>query len=142
MQNDDKNFVLIDGQQRTTTFILLLRAMMLRLKEERNKKTIDKNAESDKLEADEHLKNIVKILYRARIKEAFNIIENFEVDEDKLILINNSINEIHKSELKNILMNRTYEDIEASVYKYPRKKLDNKYTNYFKNFKNFYSKLG
>lgn len=115
---------------------------MIRLQEAINKKTIDKNGESDKLEADEHLKKIVKILYRARIKEAFNIIENFEVDEDNLILINNSINLIRKSELKKFHMNRTYEDIEASVYKFPRKKLDNKYTNYIKNFKNFYNKLG
>ena len=57
------------------------------------------------------------------------------------ILENESINELHKDDFKNIIEARTFADAEKMVYKFPRKQKENKYTNFFRNFKSFYARL-
>lgn len=140
-QEDDTILSLIDGQQRTTTFILLLRALLLKLNEAVEQTISDRD--SQRLNSGLTLKRnaIIKILYKATDEEVFDIVEDFSVDNNKVILKNESINEIYKDELNIILFNRTYGDIKESVYKIPRKQKDNKYTNFFRNFDFFYQKL-
>ena len=140
-QEDDTVLSIIDGQQRTTTFILLLRALLLKLNEAVEETKFDRD--SQRLNSGLTLKRneIIKILYKATDEEVFDIVEDFLVDKNKVILKNESINEIYKDELNTILFNKTYESIEEAVYKIPRKQKDNKYTNFFRNFNFFYQKL-
>lgn len=53
---------------------------------------------------------------------------------------NRSNQEIYSNDLIVILKNLKYEDIEKEVTHIPYKQKDNKYTNFFRNFKHFYYK--
>ncbi|MBO5072972.1 MAG: DUF1524 domain-containing protein, partial [Eubacterium sp.] len=57
-----------------------------------------------------------------------------------VIIKNYSINELYKTELQTILNSVDYAEAEAKVFKIPRKQQNNKYTNFFRNFKFFYEK--
>ena len=46
-----------------------------------------------------------------------------------------------KSDFQKTIEAKSYDEAERSVYKIPRKQKDNKYTNFFRNFKFFYEKL-
>lgn len=63
-----------------------------------------------------------------------------EICNRSIILKNYSINELYKNELNTILSAVDYAEAESNVYKIPRKQKDNKYTNFFRNFKFFYEK--
>jgi hypothetical protein len=69
------------------------------------------------------------------------MLEDFSKVKNISVLENNSINELHKDEVRTIVEAPDYETAEQSVHKIPRKQKDNKYTNQFRNFKYFYSKL-
>lgn len=84
---------------------------------------------------------IYEILYRADVRKQIEIEKDWNKVYEIEILKNNSINELHKDELSKILRARTYDEAEEAVYKFPRKQKDNKYTNFFRNFKSFYEKL-
>ena len=143
-QENDTEFVLIDGQQRTTTFLLLLKALLIRINEAITK--TDKDEDSEKLcrGLKEHRRNIMEILYKAETED----VEDYpsppkdrEICKQTLLLENCSMNELFKKELKTILEAVSYDEIEASVEKIPYKQKDNKYTKFFKNFKFFYEKI-
>ncbi len=140
-QEDDKKLSLIDGQQRTTTFILLLKALLIRLNTAIEE--ISHDPDSKKLNSVLTMKRntVLKILYKASDEEIFDILEDFTKVTEKEILLNYSINELYKSELKEILSSPDYKGAEEKVAKIPYKQKDNKYTNYFRNFKFFYNKL-
>ncbi len=140
-QEDDKKLSLIDGQQRTTTFILLLKALLIRLNTAIEETSHD--TDSKKLNSVLTMKRntVLKILYKATDEEIFDILEDFTKVTEKEILLNSSINELYKSELKVILSSPDYRSAEEKVIKIPYKQKDNKYTNYFRNFKFFYNKL-
>lgn len=141
-QEDDTKLSLIDGQQRTTTFILLLKALLIRLNQVI--KETEKDEDSQKLTRALTMKRdkVIKILYKARDEEIYDILEDFENVTTKKILDNFSINELYESELNTILSSFNLEDAENNVVKIKYKQKDNKYTNYFRNFKFFYLKLG
>ncbi len=134
-------FSLIDGQQRTTTFLLLLKALLLRLNEVIPK--VQGDAESEELEEGlkERRKEIMTILYKAEVEEIIGMLKDHSKTKDILILENKSINELHRDELKKIIEAKDFKEAEKMVCKTPRKKKDGKYTNYFRNFKFFYEKL-
>ena len=132
---------LIDGQQRTTTFFLLLKAMHLRIVEVLKNMPNTEEAAGLKRSLQQSLDSIYEILYRADVRKQIEIEKDWRNAQGITILENNSINELHKDELKHILEARTYADAERSVFKFPRKQKDNKYTNFFRNFKSFYEKL-
>lgn len=48
---------------------------------------------------------------------------------------------LYKDDFQNIIEAETYAEAEKAVHKIPRKQKDNKYTNFFRNFKYFYEKL-
>ena len=134
-------FRLIDGQQRTTTFLLLLKAILVRLQE-----ILENFISDDETEVlEEGLKNnrkrILELLYKADDEKIVQIRRNWNAARNISIVENNSINEQYKNEITLILEAQTYSEAEQSVYKIPRRQKDNKYTNFFRNYKFFYEKL-
>lgn len=143
-QDNDTKLGLIDGQQRTTTFLLLLKALLLSINTAIGKTATDDESESLCRGLKERRRRIIGILYKA---ETEDISDNPDQERDKkicnnsLLLENFSINELYKSELNTILQAVDYEEIESKVIKIPYKQKDNKYTNFFRNFKYFYEKI-
>lgn len=132
---------LIDGQQRTTTFLLLLKAMHLRITEVLHNMADTDEAKGLKRSLEQSLDAIFEILYRADVRKQIEIEKDWNKAKGVTVLENASINELYKHELSKILESRIYAEAEESVYKLPRKQKDNKYTNFFRNFKSFYEKL-
>lgn len=132
---------LIDGQQRTTTFLLLLKAMHLRITEILKNMADTEEAAGLRRSLQQSLDFIFEILYRADVRKQIEIEKDWNKAKGVKILENVSINELHKDELKNIIKAPTFADAEKMVYKFPRKQKDNKYTNFFRNFKSFYERL-
>ena len=138
----DNKFSLIDGQQRTSTFLLLLKALLLQLN-----KIIPEIPEDDETEAlkaglKANRNRIMSILFKAEDEEIPSMLKNHTSVQDILILENMSINELYPNEISKIISAKDFDSAEQSVHKTPRKQKDNKYTDYFRNFKFFFNKLG
>ena len=144
-QNNDEELYLIDGQQRTTTFLLLLKAFLFCI----NEAIVDtKDSEDSKdlyRKFCERRKSIMSILYRVDTDEVDD-----EIDEEKdrklfnnglSLIVNHSISEDHKDDFSKILRAANYDEAEFLVDKIERKQKDNKYSNFFRNFKYFYGKI-
>jgi len=138
---NDKVLSLIDGQQRTTTFLLLLKALLVRLIKAVDETSKDGDSESlnDGLKAKRN--SIMKILYKADDEDISDILKDFGKVKDIAILENRSINELHKDETKRIFEAVDYYAAESTVTRIPYKQKDNKFTAYFRNFKFFYEQL-
>ena len=139
--SEDNKFSLIDGQQRTTTFFLLLKALLIRIQEVLNKFKEDEESEALAEGLRENRNKIIGILYKSDVDARIAILKNWERAKGITILDNNSINEQYKDEFKLIIESMDFTSAENIVYKIPRKQKDNKYTNYFRNFKYFYNRL-
>lgn len=140
-EDNDKKLSLIDGQQRTTTFILLFKALLICLNDAITENKSYENPERMKSTLEMKRNQVLKILYKVEDEEVYDIIEDFYQHEKENLLTNLSINELYKDELGIILNSATYEEAEEKVQKIKYKQKDNKYTNYFRNFKFFYNKL-
>ena len=139
--NSDKfgEYSLIDGQQRTTTFLLLLKAMQLRLDGAlQNNKSSNEDSERLKSSMRRYHDDIIQILFKADEDKKFDILKSWNTTDNIVILENKSINEPYKDELTLILKAKNFEEAEKTCYKIPRKQKNNKYTNFFRNFKYFY----
>lgn len=134
---------LIDGQQRTTTFILLMKALLLRLQEilDNIKRDNDNESLIDALKSRRN--TIVDILYKTDDDNRLEFLRNPENMEGINILESKSINELddYKHDLQVIVGTSDFTSAEKRCYKIPRKQRDNKYTNFFRNFKFFFTKL-
>ncbi|UOO93200.1 DUF262 domain-containing protein [Vitreoscilla stercoraria] len=139
--SDSKTFSLIDGQQRTTTFLLLLKALLVRLNEVIPKISNDEESEPLKEGLKDNRKKIMGILYQAEAEDIPAMIKNPSSMQGIVILENHSINELYKDEVAKILAAVDFMDAEKHVAKLPRKQRDNKYTHHFRNFKFFYKEL-
>lgn len=137
--SDNKTTKLIDGQQRTTTFLLLLKALYFAIEQQ-----LEETKETDKSEAlvislKENRDNIIKILFQITdVKTRLEYLatpSNFKTN----ILVNKSMNEPYPEELRTILNSNSYEEAKEAVLHIKRKQKDNKYTPYFKNFKTFFT---
>ena len=99
-QDNDTKLGLIDGQQRTTTFLLLLKALLLSINTAIGKTATDDESESLCRGLKERRRRIMGILYKA---ETEDISDNPDQERDKkicnnsLLLENFSINELYKS---------------------------------------------
>lgn len=140
--SDSNRFSLIDGQQRTTTFLLLLKALLIRLNDVIKNILNDEDSERLKYGLKDNRDEIIKILYKADADEIPLMLKDANEIQNILILDNKSINELYLDEVKKIIEAVDFESSEQSVHKIPRKQKDNKYTNHFRNFKFFYNKLG
>ena len=142
-QEDDTKFSLIDGQQRTTTFLLLLKALLLRINNAIIETSNDEDSESLYSGLKERRRTIMGILYKV---EAEDITDIPDIDKDRaickrtIILENKSINELYKNELCKIIQAVNYDEIAANVEQIKYRQKDNRYTNFFRNFKYFYEK--
>lgn len=134
---------LIDGQQRTTTFILLLKALLIRLQEILAEIKPDEDNETLIDGLKDRRNKIIDILYKKNADNRREILKNWDAARGISILENRSINELRefKRELQVILEAEDFEEAEFNCYKIPRRKYDNKYTNFFKNFKFFHDQL-
>jgi len=97
--SNDK-FSLIDGQQRTITFLLLLKALLLRLNEVIPKVQGDKDSEDLEAGLTERRKEIMTILYKAEAEEIPGMLKDHSKTKGILILENKSINELYPDEFK------------------------------------------
>lgn len=139
--SSDNHLSLIDGQQRTTTFLLLLKALHLCLKD-----ALETIVEGNDTRAlikglNKSYDTIFEILYKADEDAQVEILANWNKVKGITILENHSINELFKDDFQRIIESETFEEAERSVHKIPRKQKDNKYTNFFRNFKFFYERL-
>lgn len=139
--SEENKFSLIDGQQRTTTFLVLLKALLINLN--KSIKSISNDEESEALKAGltANRNKVMSILYKAEDEDIPSMLKNFDKAKDIILLDNKSINELYKNEVRSILEAVDYDDADRSVYKIPRKQKDNKYTNHFRNFKFFHQRL-
>jgi len=139
--SNEKEFSLIDGQQRTITFLLLLKALLLKINERLPNISGDEESEPLKEGLKAKRNDIMTILYKAEAEDIPLMLKNYSKIKNIVILENKSINELYADEIKKIIEAVSFDKAEQNVYKIPRKQKDNKYTNYFKNFKYFYEKL-
>lgn len=143
-QDNDTNYGLIDGQQRTTTFLLLLKALLIRINVAIDRTANDEDSASLCRGLQERRRRIMGILYKADtedISDKPDTAKDAEICHNTNILENYSINEQYKTELKTILQATDYDSAEARVIKIKYKQKDNRYTNFFRNFKFFYNKI-
>ena len=142
-QDNDTKYGLIDGQQRTTTFLLLLKALLLRINTAIATTANDEDSIKLFNALKERRRRIMSILYKVdaeEIEDTPNISKDKEICSKADIIENYSINEQYKTELNTILKSVEYSEAESNAIKLPRKQKDNKYTNFFRNFKFFYGK--
>lgn len=138
----DNQFSLIDGQQRTTTFLLLLKALLIRLQEVLKVFKRDESSEDLEDSLKEYRNKVIAILYKAEESDDRNkILKNWDLAKEIIYLENNSINEQYKGDLRVIIGAKDFDEAAASVTTLYKKKKDNKYTSFFKNFKFFYENL-
>lgn len=144
-QENDTKLALIDGQQRTTTFYLLFKALLMRINERILKMTEDKDSINLLRGLRGKRRSLIQILYKAKEDDIPD-----EPDEKidasiyrKVELVENlSINERYKNDFNRIIMSSSYEEAERSTTKIPYKQKDNKFTNFFRNFRFFYNEAG
>jgi hypothetical protein len=144
-QDNDTRFDLIDGQQRTTTFLLLLKSLLVRINVAIGKTENDQDSENLCRGLKDRRRRIMGILYKADPEDVSDKPEQTKdsvICKSTLVLENNSINERYPNELRIILESVDYVEAETKVFKIPYKQKDNKYTNFFKNFKYFYEMVG
>ena len=134
---------LIDGQQRTTTFLLIVKALQLQLTKTLRK--FKKDPESDALYHGLYHWTTMTFEILFEFKDDFSRVESIKEkwpnNNEINILLNRSNNEEYKEELNCILNAETYDDAKANCFKIKRKKNDNRFTNFFRNFKYFYEEL-
>lgn len=143
-QDNDTKYGLIDGQQRTTTFLLLLKALLVRINFAITRTTNDEDSASLCRGLQERRRRIMGILYKAETEEISDnpdSAKDADICRNANILKNYSINEQYKTELKTILQATDFDSAEARVIKIKYKQKDNRYTNFFRNFKFFYDKI-
>ena len=143
-QDNDEKLVLIDGQQRTTTFLLLLKALLVAINNSILRNVCDEDSEGLSRGLKERRRKIIGILYKAEtedISDKPDVIKDRKMYQEVCLLENYSINERYRSELKTILESYDYVEAESRVYRIPYKQKDNKYTNYFRNYKYFYERI-
>jgi hypothetical protein len=143
-QEDDTKYDLIDGQQRTTTFLLLLKALLVRINIAIERTISDEDSAGLCRGLQERRRRIMGILYKAEtedISDRPDKVKDTVICSRTPILENCSINEQYKTELQTILKATDYVTAEVNVVKIKYKQKDNRYTNFFKNYKFFYNKI-
>lgn len=134
---------LIDGQQRTTTFVLLLKGLLIKIVEALAEIPRDDEHEGLVHGLKSERDDIIGLLYRAESDSipALLKMEDFSKAASDSVIANESINEEYKAEVRNILSAKDFDAAEGLVHKMPRRQKDNRYTNYFRNFKFFCEKM-
>ncbi len=144
-QDNDTRLVLIDGQQRTTTFYLLFKALLMKVNERIPKVLHDNDSIHLLRGLRGRRRKLMQTLYKAKEDDIPDDPDK-EIDTtiySKTELVENrSINERYEDDFNAILTSSNYEEAERNTIKIPYKQKDNKFTNFFRNFKFFYDKTG
>lgn len=137
---ENHEITLIDGQQRTTTFMLLLKALLMKVSEELKKLSKDNDEDERLIDKLKSLKNdIIKMLYNLNDDNLFYYKKNeYKLKEEDTKYTNESVSELYSRDMYAILINEDLETIKKSVIKIFRRQKDNKYSNFYKNFRYFY----
>lgn len=133
---------MIDGQQRTTTFLLLLKALLIKINDSIKQTPNDEDSAGLLRGLKERRRKIMGILYKVEsedITDEPNKERDGEICKRLLTLESYSINERYKTDLSSILNSVDYDEAKSNVIKIPYKQKDNKYTNFFRNFNYFYT---
>ena len=141
--SNDNEFVLIDGQQRTTTFLLLLKALLIRVTKAIRETAKDEESWGLLQGLRQRRRTIMGVLYRAEaeyISDTPGGEKDAEIYKSAPIIENKSINERYREDMIAILKAADYDEAEANVIKIKYKQKDNRYTNFFRNFNFFHSK--
>ena len=112
---------LIDGQQRTTTFILLLKALLLRLQEVLRDMKHDVDSEALEEALKEKRNKIIDIMYKTDVEGRFDILKNWDTVKGIVVLENKSINELYKNDLQVICEAQSFSLAEKDCARIPRK---------------------
>lgn len=144
-QENDQELLLIDGQQRTTTFLLLLKAFLIKINVMIGATKDDEDSKSFRRALCRRRENIMSILCKIHpdeISDEPNNEEDIELlKRSRFLLQNKSIREPFKNDFAQIMQAISLEEAEKNVATIKFKQKDNKYSNYFRNFKFFYGKL-
>ena len=130
----------IDGQQRMTTFILLLKALLIRINDLLGGMSSDEDTESLKDALKNRKKSILTCLYNID-EDDVSQLKSGSLKDLTIKYNNKSINEEYSKDVGIILHEETLEDIEKNVIKIKYKQRDNRYTNFYRNFIFFADKL-
>lgn len=138
---EEHEVTLIDGQQRTTTFMLLLKAILLKIdKELELQPTLDTDARRLVKRLNGLKEQIVTMLFNVSDDEKDDFVDGlYYPSKDRIKYLNHSISEKYASEMTTILLGRDFTSIKEKVYQIYRRQKDNRYTNYYKNFRYFYN---
>ena len=140
--SDSKTFNLIDGQQRTTTFLLLLKALLLQINATLPSMPDDEDTEALKAGLKANQRKIMSILFKAEDEEIPAMLKDNQKTKGIEIFRNTSINELYPKEIISIIEAVDFSEAEATVSTIRYKRKDNKYTHHFRNFKFFFERLG
>lgn len=137
---EEHDVTLIDGQQRTTSFMLLLKAALIKIKSELHKLNDDTLDDAKVIEKLTELKNkIISMLYNLGEDDSYLYKKgNYALKQADIKYFNDSVSELYAPDMVTILINEDIEAIREQVIKLARKHKDNKYSNYFKNFSFFH----
>lgn len=142
INNDREQLYVIDGQQRMTTFMLLLKALLIKINNVLHNISDDEDAEVIKNALKNRRNEIITCLYSIDEDDVPLVVKGSKALADLHIKYENkSINEEFPDEIRIILHGQTFDEIERNVVTIKYKQKDNKYTNFFKNFKFFTEKL-
>ena len=138
---EDHDVTLIDGQQRTTTFMLLLKALLLKIESEL---AIQPQDDADGRRLIKRLnglkEQIASLLFNMSEDELDDFVDGLSFPTVEMIkYINDSISEKYAFDMQAILLGRNFEEIKQSVHQIYRRQKDNRYTNFYKNFRYFYN---
>ena len=138
---EDHDVTLIDGQQRTTTFMLLLKALLLKIESEL---AIQPQDDADGRRLIKRLnglkEQIASLLFNMSEDELDDFVDGLSFPTVEMIkYINDSISEKYSFDMQAILLGRNFEEIKQSVHQIYRRQKDNRYTNFYKNFRYFYN---
>lgn len=140
---EEHDVTLIDGQQRTTSFMLLLKASLIKIKSELHKLNDDTLDDAKLIEKLTELKNkIISMIYNLGEDEYYLYKKDkYALQKTDTKYFNDSVSELYATDMMTILINENMEAIRDQVIKLARKQKDNKYSNYYKNFRFFYDIL-
>ncbi len=143
INNEQDKLYLIDGQQRVTTFLILLKAILMKINDILDGFINDEDSKKLKQALEQRRTEIIRCLYAIDVDDVYLVTEGDKKYSDLNIKYSNeSINEQYKNDLKAILQGQDYDEIEGNVIKFKNKrKISKKYTNFYNNFLYFKDKF-
>ena len=138
---EDHDVTLIDGQQRTTTFMLLLKALLLKVENELANQPLNDADGRRLIKRLNGLKEqIASMLFNMTEDELDDFVDGLSFPTVEMIkYINDSISEKYAFDMQAILLGRNFDEIKQNVHQIYRRQKDNRYTNFYKNFRYFYN---